>query len=149
MTLTVVRISSVMALKEDFIFHDKKAIVLIDQNIKGAGKKVSIVARNVIMSPTASLDVSELKVETERASLLLNVKAEKVDLNTGGDAILGNSKITSAKVTAKRDATVFGLNEPTPVSFENHLPAIASILEDAFPGKALPLDSNRFLSGAF
>lgn len=130
--VSVVRINKEMALKENFVFYDKNAIVVIEHKLTGLGKKVLIVAKNVIMSPNARMDVGELHVQTEGAALLLNVKADVIRLEAKGDAILGNSSINLTRVKSDKNALVFG-DEQTTIPFTDHYAAIVSVLQDAIP----------------
>lgn len=139
--VSVVRLTEEMVLKEDFSFHDTNAIVVIDQNLTGIGRKVSIVARNVIICPHARVEVGELVVNTTGAALLLNVTAKAVRLTTKGDAVLGNSRITSTNVNSGKAALVFGLNWHTAINLRDHQAAIVSVLQDA-----IPLEAHRLLS---
>lgn len=129
-SLSILRITEEMNLEKDFIFHDKNAIVLIEQNLNGLGKKISIAARNVIVCPKATLRAGELDVRTEGSALLLNVTADVVRLATQGDAVLGNSCITSTEVNSEKNATVFGINQHDTIPLEDHFEAIVSVLED-------------------
>ena len=129
-----------MILTENFTFHDKNAIVIIEKNIVGLGKKVSIIAQMMIMSPHAQLMVSKLDIQTEGAALLLNVKADVVRFIAQGNAVLGNSDITFAKVHSEKNATVFGMNAPSPIPLSKHYAAIISVLEDV-----IPLEVRNFL----
>lgn len=138
----VIRIAEEMTLTEDFIFRDENAIVVIEQNLIGIGKKVSIVARNVIVLPNVQLTVHELEVRTKGAALLLNVNAHSASLETQGDAVLGNSYITFAKVNSVKRATVFGFNMDTPIPLINHYDAIVEILKDV-----IPFDAHCFFQG--
>lgn len=131
-TVSIVQITEEMILQNDFAFHDERAIVIIKGNLTGLNRRVSIIARNVIMCPNARLEVGELDVRTEGSALLLNVTADNVRLVTKGDHVLCNSRITNINVKG-RNCTLFGINHPIDIPLRNYYAQIISILNDAIP----------------
>lgn len=129
--ISIVRINN-LSLKKDFTFHDEKAIVIIEGKLNGPESKISILARNVIVCPSAELEVKALEVNTLGAAILLNVKATDVLwLKANQDAIIGNSSADETYIDGGRNALGFGINRDIKDPLTNYKSAIVEVLMDA------------------